>query len=428
MHYIKMDNGLWCSFNPETFEIRIVREKTSVEANQGDTICINQQRFDIKPETNAIHTLLIAVAEVCNMNCAYCYAGGGNYGNKEKIMGAHNAAEYIKKYKKFFASGISVVFFGGEPLLASNTIQTIIDVLKEEDISADYSVVTNGTLLFGNRLDLITKNHIKTTISLDGPKEFNDSYRKMRDGSSAYDSVAGNLKPLHDANIPVTAEATCAANYFSQYHQGDYSKFISTYEKLGFSNLVVGVAIQKDTYSEKALHGIEMFYQDMVEHTFNILLQHNSSHFLIPYNLLEMLMYIVRKRHVSRCSAGQTYAFMNSKGDIYPCQIYYASHTTKMNRTGKHLDFISASKDTSTMEQCATCFCKNLCLAWCPGASLAYNGTEYGIIPERCAAQKALTENILRQLATLYLDSEKWKVFVKNFEDYIKSLQHHYHR
>src|SRR3989304_3316195 len=52
----------------------------------------------IDPANIPLGTLVLEVAQACNLRCAYCYAGGGSYGGAPRLMRpelARRAARYL---------------------------------------------------------------------------------------------------------------------------------------------------------------------------------------------------------------------------------------------------------------------------------------------------------------------------------------------
>ena len=420
MHYIQIDNNLWCVFCPKTLEI---------------SVCDNKKRFEQIKRENAnthytsnhcvkeipinLHRIFIGVSEMCNMSCEYCYASSGTYGHKGRIMSPQNAIEFLENYGSQFASPLRVVFFGGEPLLAQDTMQAIISHYKELNSDVSYAIITNGTLLNESVIDFIKGNNISVTISMDGPKLFHDHYRKFKDGTGSFDCIAANIKAVKKAGIRVTAEATCGPNFFESYVPDTYSEFRRVFEEIGFDDLHVGIVVKPDGYGCKAAEGIQSFFSDMVDDAFDQLLQENVEHVLIARCFTETLLCLIKRVPISRCGAGVSNAYISAYGDLYSCHLFHAAHADKLNNDDYSLPSTIKVKTIDEVSNCADCFCKKVCLAWCPGISASMGRSEHCVIVERCIAQKSYTTQILKRFSMIYLNTDKWNLFSKNWRAFL---------
>jgi sulfatase maturation enzyme AslB (radical SAM superfamily) len=137
--------------------------------------------------------MVFIVTENCNLNCVYCYEKHKN-GNtlsadfiKQKIraeMLAENGYEEL-----------SVIFFGGEPLLEYDTIREVVDWFLSIDWpvrakTVRFQVATNGTLLNRSIKQWFAthRNRVTLCLSMDGTKTAQD-----RNRCNSYDSVIRHM-------------------------------------------------------------------------------------------------------------------------------------------------------------------------------------------------------------------------------------------
>lgn len=423
MYFIQISDNQWCAFCPETLEISIYDNKKRFEKYERSNFSSQMNLSSRNPTVNKfpikLHRVFIGVSEMCNMACDYCYASAGTYGHDGMIMSPHAAIQYIDKYKSVFSNPLKVVFFGGEPLLAQGTIQSIISHLKSMRINASYGIITNGTLLSESVIRFIKANNIAITVSMDGAKEFHDHYRKFKDGSGSFDTIAANVKKALAFDLSITAEATCGPNFFESYEQGMYSDFRKVFEEIGFKNLHVGVAVKPNGYSQKATYGIEKFFIDMADDAFNQFLTTNGNFGLVSGYFKETLMCLIKKTPLLRCGAGHSNAYISVQGDLYCCHLFHAANADRLNDDDYRLPNAVEAKNIEQVRVCSNCFCRKLCLAWCPGISASMNRSEYSVISERCTAQKAFTMQILKRFAEIYLNKDEWELFSTNWKRFM---------
>ena len=106
--------------------------------------------------------LELMVTHACNLGCRYCYGSDGNEGweGAPYLYGAKAGGMSLETARKgvdflFEASGtqrdLSLIFFGGEPLLEFGLLKKIIPYVKEREKATgkkvSLSLSTNGVLL-----------------------------------------------------------------------------------------------------------------------------------------------------------------------------------------------------------------------------------------------------------------------------------------
>ena len=133
----------------------------------------------------------------CNFACAYCY-GGDRFDRAMPLDVALAGVELALTSPGCGPAQVS--FFGGEPLLEFERIQQVVAHARERarELERDvrFLVITNGSLLSGERLDWLLEQDFTVAVSLDGCREAHDACRRRVGGSSSYDEVVANLAEL----------------------------------------------------------------------------------------------------------------------------------------------------------------------------------------------------------------------------------------
>ncbi len=95
-------------------------------------------------------------------------------------------------------SRVSVVFHGGEPLLAGpQCLADFSEAIRAcVEAKVDIGVQTNGLLLSDSALDVFEHADIAVSLSLDGPRAANDKHRNTRKGRSSFNRVLAALQRL----------------------------------------------------------------------------------------------------------------------------------------------------------------------------------------------------------------------------------------
>ncbi len=155
-----------------------------------------------------VKALCLHVAHDCNLRCTYCFASTGDFGQGRKIM----PPEIAKKAIDFVIArsgkrhNIEVDFFGGEPLMAWDTVVQTVDYARSLEEKFDkkfrFTITTNGLLLDEDKRAYINENMDNVVLSLDGRPEVNDEFRKTVSGAGSYDVIVPKFKALVDARDP----------------------------------------------------------------------------------------------------------------------------------------------------------------------------------------------------------------------------------
>lgn len=173
------------------------KEKTDGEVLQTEKYDKDFIRF-ARMVTNKYFNLILLPTEKCNFRCVYCYE---DY-QIDKMQ--RNTIEAIKQLIKKRGSlneleFLSIGWFGGEPLLATDIIYEINEYAQkicEMDTKIRFTsgMTTNGFLLDQLTFTKLVKlGCVQFQISLDGPREIHNSTRIQANGQGSFDVIWANL-------------------------------------------------------------------------------------------------------------------------------------------------------------------------------------------------------------------------------------------
>ena len=95
---------------------------------------------------------------------------------------------------------IEVDFFGGEPLMAMNTVKATVEYArsleKEHNKNFRFTITTNGVLLSDENIEYINREMSNAVLSIDGRPEVNDRMRKTVGGSGSYEVILPKFQKL----------------------------------------------------------------------------------------------------------------------------------------------------------------------------------------------------------------------------------------
>lgn len=137
----------------------------------------------------------LQVTQNCNLRCAYCVYSGSyiNRTHTNKRMSwetAKRSIDYLFSHSSM-SKNVSVGFYGGEPLLEWELIVKSVEYAESlfYQKKLSFLMTSNATLLEDYMIEFICTHNINLTISLDGPKDIQNSNRIFATGKEDTFSV-----------------------------------------------------------------------------------------------------------------------------------------------------------------------------------------------------------------------------------------------
>jgi uncharacterized protein len=177
----------------------------------------NNANQDSKDPCPGIHVVAKPIGPVCNLNCEYCF-----YLEKKALFGPREdyripddvLAAFIRGYIEAQpAAAVEFTWQGGEPtLLGIDFFKRVIALQKPftRRKTITNSLQTNGTLLTDRWCAFLKTHGFLVGISLDGPKEVHDRYRRDRKGEGSFDKVIRGLRLLQKHGVEYNVLASVA--------------------------------------------------------------------------------------------------------------------------------------------------------------------------------------------------------------------------
>ena len=162
----------------------------------------------------AFNIMLKPAGSLCNLGCAYCYYldKADLYGGREPRMSETMLETVIREY--IAANDVPEVTFnwhGGEPLvLGLDFYRKAMDLERKyaDGKTIHNTLQTNGTLLTPEWADFLRDNDFLVGISIDGPRDIHDKYRKDKGGAPTFDKVLRGVALLRDYGVEFNTMST----------------------------------------------------------------------------------------------------------------------------------------------------------------------------------------------------------------------------
>ena len=164
---------------------------------------IDREKAASMQQQALVKALCLHVSHDCNLRCKYCFASTGDFGTGKRmtmdIETAKKAIDFVVA-KSGKRRNIEVDFFGGEPLMAMDTVKATVEYArsleKEHDKCFRFTITTNGVLLSDENIEYINREMSNAVLSLDGRREVNDDLRPTVSGKGSYDVIVPKFKRL----------------------------------------------------------------------------------------------------------------------------------------------------------------------------------------------------------------------------------------
>lgn len=335
-----------------------------VDDDYDEQLFVNTVRYANNYNESSMSTFVIIPTTACNARCVYCYENGLNYTYMSK-----KTAEQTVKFiiSSSLGNDIKLMWFGGEPLMAIDTIDFISNrILSSLKAGQKYnsSMISNGSLITDSVIDKMVGvwNCSRVQISLDG---FADEYarRKRYTVHVGYDSIIENINRLSSKGIQVAIRLN-----FDRCNYDEILKLIGHLsDNIEDKKLISVYAIPlfpPSTEKEKGKYFKPEELDDIYERIYNELINAGFIH-SVDYFAVGL------KSHF--CSAMKLqHSVISTSGDLYKCQHINAVCNRPIGDVykGAKLCYNHGGWINPTMDKkCADCVFLPMCQGGCRASS-----------------------------------------------------------
>jgi uncharacterized protein len=166
-------------------------------------------------QTAGLHVVAKPVGPLCNLDCDYCfylekqnlYDKGANFRMSDDVLVA-----FIRKYIESQPTPVvEFVWQGGEPtLLGLDFYRRVLELQApySGQKAIKNSLQTNGILLDDEWCRFLKQHDFMVGLSLDGPHDIHDRYRKDRQGKGSFEAVMRGLRLLQKHGVEYNVMAS----------------------------------------------------------------------------------------------------------------------------------------------------------------------------------------------------------------------------
>jgi len=233
----------WQELSALAAEGLLFEEDAYIDRNQAASM---QQQALVK-------ALCLHVSHDCNLRCKYCFASTGDFGTGRRMTmdfeTAKRAIDFVVA-KSGRRRNIEVDFFGGEPLMAMDTVKRTVEYARSIEKAAGkcfrFTITTNGVLLDDETIAYVNREMSNAVLSLDGRREVNDDLRPTVNGKGSYDLIVPKFKKLIEGR---GTKDYYLRGTFTRFHK-DFAEDVKALAEIGRNiSIEPVVGKQEDPYA-----------------------------------------------------------------------------------------------------------------------------------------------------------------------------------
>lgn len=317
----------------------------------------------------------------CNMKCRYCF-----YADEQEhrevfshgIMSKDTMHKIVDQVMEYADHSCMLAFQGGEPTLAGmdfyeDLAEYIVSHKNPKKIRFQYAIQTNGYHIDEKWAGFWKEHRYLVGLSVDGPKEFHDRYRKDASGRDTFNRImaAARLLERYDVEYNVLTVVTGVSakraqkiyNFFKK-NRMYYQQYIECLDPIE----------QEPGWQEYSLTPEK--YEEFLKAMFDAWYVDAKAGKPLYNRYFENLMMILDRQVPESCnmrgSCGKQWV-IEADGSVYPCDFYALDQWLlgnirkdsfdEMDRRRDELGFIQWSQQIH--EDCRKCKWFGLCRGGC---------------------------------------------------------------
>lgn len=202
------------------------------------------------PFARPLYVMAKPVSSMCNLNCSYCYylEKANIYRDDDRAARFTMSEELLEKFVADYIESQTMpdVLFswhGGEALMRPLSFYKRAMELQQKYARGrhiDNSIQTNGTLLTDEWCEFFAKNGWLVGVSIDGPQEFHDEYRKNKMGQPSFRKVMKGIELLNKHGVEWNALAV-----INDYNADYPLEFYNFFKEIGCRYIQVTPIVER---------------------------------------------------------------------------------------------------------------------------------------------------------------------------------------
>ncbi len=350
-----------------------------------------QREYVLEP---SLETVFMLLTDTCNLRCRYCFINNNmpNCSPGSTMMTWETAKSAIDMYfanlkpNKFHKT---IVFYGGEPLLAFGLMKRIVEYIQTQHkaLFAQYNIglllINNGTKISEEVARyLVDHPEITICISLDGCEETHDDQRVYADGKGTFKDIEASIQRLHssgrkDINISAT---------IGDHNVDKLSELLVLHKQYGFQS--VNFNLMLDTLERR----VDVSYTEIATKRMLEYFEQAREIGLYEDRIMRKVRALSKgKLHPFDCRATGSQLAISPDGSLGIChegvgckQFFFGKVTSDFVFADNPLIQEWGKRSPLTMPQCFDCKSLGLCGGGCAYSAYLRHGTIWSVDDKFC--------------------------------------------
>jgi len=326
-----------------------------------------------------IDTIFIVLGKGCNFNCRYCMQ---NETHKSGIIYPTEINEDIYEFIEEIVANQKyppyIHFYGGEPLLYKDKIKIIVGKLQHIN-NIRFSIITNGSLIDEEMINLFNSHDFHVNISWDG--HFSSKTRKR----DVFKENKENLFKINQLGISMVISSITplgqlindAQNLFNEYKEKTGNDLYINYDEVYDANIADKSLLNVD-YEEYSKIARRIFKECIKIKTgeINIPLDTFKKKYWAKMSFFERMYWNVRNyatnekkciKYMARCCNGIEILNLDLEGNLYSCHNCDTKLGTIYSSYINYLDELFKNDDIKYYfkKYCSQCLAYPICRGGC---------------------------------------------------------------
>jgi uncharacterized protein len=338
--------------------------------------------------------MLKPIGAKCNLDCDYCYylEKAILYGKRNQVMSDELLERFIQQYiESQTMPQVLFTWHGGETLMRPLAFYKKAVELQKRYAGGrqiDNSIQTNGILLNDEWCAFFKENNFLVGISIDGPQDFHDEYRRDKTGRPSFHRVMKGIRLLQKHGVEFNCMAVVNdynVDYPLEFYRFfketgcQYLQFTPIVERLHKDNreLKLATAQEKESDAELATFTVDAGkWGDFLCAIFDEWVKQDVGKTFIQIFDSTLANWVGEQPGVCTMSKTCGHAgVMEFNGDVYSCDHFvfpeyrlgniYSGTLTSMMYSDEQMKFGTDKFDTLP-QQCRECGMLFACYGECP--------------------------------------------------------------
>ena len=260
---------------------------------------------------------------------------------------------------------LTIIFFGGEPLLNFEVIKQVVEYTKTKYPNKifDFSITTNGTLIDEQFAKLVRQNNFSVLVSMDGVGSTQDKLRPFKNGNGSSSTIENNLKNVL-TDYPASVRSTITQENI------DLVNLYNDLSKLGFKRIYCTPVSTDDNnlqIKESEIDTLRSGLIDLANMYLECIKKEKRFAFGGFKNALSQIAQ--SKKSEYGCGAGKRFITVTPEGDLYPCHRFVGREAYKIGVLDDGVDKVYLDRYWKEVvgkrKDCSKCWIRNYCGGGC---------------------------------------------------------------